>query len=741
MQGFGTSRFTLHGDSLPDDVLVTEYLAVEEISRPYRVVVHFCTADAHYPVRDCLRQRLLLEVVNERGEQRFYDGIVDQAGFTRAVGNKLHFSVRLRPGVAALAHREDCRIYQDKSVPDVVKVLLEEAALGERVEWKLSGSYAAREYIVQYRESAWDFISRLLEDEGIFYFFSHSEQGHTLVFGDTSDVFDEQPDPVPFMLSQGVLGLGEPLQRFRRKRSLRATNVYLRDFDFKTPLVMPEARLPAQDNWPMPLYEHPGGFSKQDEGTRRATARVRELRRDADVCSGHSSAIGLCCAGRFSVEGGSETDVQGEFIVTRLVSRGKQDQGDQRGNFAHVNDFSGIPAGAPFAPERRTPKPRIAGLQTAVVTGPESDDQSIHVDEFGRIKVRFHWDRLGQYDENSSCWMRVNQVPMGGSMVLPRVGWEVSVAFLEGDPDRPLVLGRVYNSENMPPLSLPANKASSSLKSMSSPGGAGSNEITMGDSGGAQGFGIKAQKDLNMATGFDCSEDVKVDDEQHVNENVSRTVTVDDTAAISGNQSFDVGANLFYTIDGSQAASVGGNDTSNAKANFVEKVDGDYSYHVSGNRITISNSEQRNVTGSITRKVGAVQITISADSMSDNILGASTAKASAVRVHLVKGVHSETVAGARSHTSSAAELHLVSGNFSAQSQGMVSHLIGGVHLQKVTGDYIVKAPMISLVGGVGTFKGGSSQLKLAGGPITLKGSKITVKGALIKKTGASLKLG
>ncbi len=736
-----SAKFELHGNALPEDATVVAYYACEALSEPYYVQVDFCTSNLDFDASACLNQRMLLELVNERAEQRYFDGQVEEVSFRKLVSGKLHFRFVLRPGLAALGFRENSRIFQDQSVVDVVQTLLAEAGLDERVEWELSAEYPSREFIVQYRETTLNFVQRLLEEHGIFYFFKHDLEGHTLVFADHPGVFEASEESVSFALSQAA-GRLEPLQRFGRKRSLRCTSVVLRDYDFRNPQVKPEAAVPATDLWPLSYYEYPAGFTRSADGAQLANARMAELRRDAETARGESRAIGLRCGGRFSVEGATEAAANGEYAVTRLVSHGKQELGaESASNRVCTNEFDAIPLGLAYAPPRRAHRPRILGIQTAVVTGAEQQDQSIFVDEFGRIKVRFRWDRVGQYDDNSSCFIRVNQIPLGGSMILPRVGWEVSVAFLEGDPDRPLVVGRLYNAESTPPLSLPDNKASGSLKSMSSPGGAGSNEITVGDSGGSQGFSISAQKDLNITTGHDCTEDIAVDDEQSVTTNVSRTVTVNDSATIGGNQEVNVGANLSSNIGGDQTQSIGGNDQSNATANFVENIGGSRSYTVGGNQLTISNGEQRTVKGPISRSVGAVQIVAAGDSITDNILGASSANAGAVRIHVVNGSHGEVVAGARSQTTAAAEVHLTSGDFEAESKTAATHLVGGIHYQKITGDFIVKAPMISLVGGTGTFKGGSSKLTLSGGPIQMKGSKISVKAAMVKKTSGSLKIG
>ncbi len=740
--GLSTAQFGLHGDGLPIDVLVTSYLATEVMSEPYQVRVDFCTSDADFDVDGCLRKRMLLEVVNHQGARRWFDGVVAEVSFVAARAGKLHFSFEIRPALWALSYRVNSRIFQDESVLDIAQTLFTEAGFMDRVTFEVSGSYAPREYVVQYRESALNFVQRLFEEEGLFYFFVHDEDGHRMIVADAPAAFEQAGDPVPHSLSQGVLAFGEPLHSFSRRRALRCTHLTLRDYDFENPQVPPESELPADDRWPAVHFDYPGRFTAAAEGNVRASARLRQLRHDADVCEGRSEAPGLSVGARITVDGAAEDDLNGTYVLTEATTRGHQAVDDSSKNVSCDVSFRGVPEGTPYLPPRRARRPRIAGIQTAVVTGPAgSPSQSIHVDEYGRIKVRFFWDRVSQHDEHSSCWIRACQVPLGGSMILPRIGWEVSVAFLEGDPDRPVVLGRVYNGENAPPIALPAGRASGSLTSMSSPGGAGSNAITMCDTGGSQGFSIKAQKDLNMTTGHDQSEEVGVDDDTHIASNLSRSVGVNDTVNVGSNQSASVGAHSTLKVAGDQSITIGANDQHDAEANFLEQIAGSRSQMVAGNQTTISNGERRNVQGTFARKVGAVELTAAVGAIAENYLATSSSSVGAVRVHVTGGSHGEVVAGAKARTIAGAEVQIVKGDDSNSSDGATTRLVGAAHNQKIGGDYVVKGLVVSVLGANAKLKAGGSEVTLAGGPITLKGSKIQVKAGLIKKTGGQLKVG
>lgn len=732
-------RFELEGSKLPSDAVAIAYECAEGISRSYRLSVEFKTEDPNFDAEACLGSQVSLLLRRGAEVQRIIDGVVHEISFRRVESDKLYFVVRAGSILDALAHRRDSRIFQDQTVVDVVSTLFEEAGFLTRVQKQLERTYPKRSYIVQYRESQLDFVNRLLEEVGIFYFFEHDEQGHRLIMCDTPKGFRPQGEtPILSLMTSGATA--EALLTFRRKRSLATTVVELRDFDFENPGAPPGAAQAAKDGWPAPYYEYPAGFVTAEDGQNLVNARLAELRASSDTCSGETRSMRVRCGAPLSVENAADEALNGSFIVTEMVSRGNEHASEVGQRTVNTLQFNAIPKGAPYAPRRRTPRPRIAGIQTAVVTGAETSDQAIHTDQYGRIKVRFYWDRVSQQDDKSSCWLRVSQIPLGGAMILPRVGWEVSVAFLEGDPDRPLVLGRLYDGVNGPPMSLPAGKASGSLKSHSSPGGAGVNEIGFGDSGGTQGFGIKAQKDLNITCGNDSEEKIGVDDEHRVGVNLSRSVKVNESTTISGNHTLSVGENLSAKIKSTQSVTISGNDTTNSTGNFLEKVSS-RSYTIGGNLMNISNGIELSCTGPVSRTVGAVEVRASASTLSDNILAVSNSTVGAVRMHLVNGSHGEVIGGAKSQMLSAAELHVTSGSYSCNTGAAHQNLVGGIHWRKATGDFSVKAKLISIVGGIGKLEAGGSSIALSGGPITLKGSKIVLKAALIKKTSGTMAKG
>ncbi len=746
-------EFKLVGESLPADATATSYDFVERLSTPYEALVTFSTKDAAWKPLSILRGALTLEVLDlDRGRQRTLSGICDQCEFVHHEGIHFVFRVRLVPPIAALGHREDSRIYQEQGPVDVIKAVFAAAGV-DKVEWQLETEYPPRDYIVQYRESELDFVHRLMEEEGIFYFFKHEGGEVTMVIADsTTAVSEELASPIILSMSQG-LGGTDPLADFSVTRSLGTSSVHLRCYDFEKPQNFPQSSQPAEEVYPAPVYEYPANIKAAADGQRRVAARLRELRRGADVATGSSSASNLEVGKMVAVTGGAQEIVNRNYVITELTGRGRQASGGrateggadadaepQAGN-AVENDFTAIPEGAPFAPPRRTQKPRIYGVQTALVTGPSMGEEEIHTDKYGRIKVRFRWDRVGQHDDKSSCWLRVMQAPLGGQVIIPRVGWEVMVGFFEGDPDKPYVLGRLYNAERTPPYALPGAKTSGSIKGASSPGGAGNNEIKMGDSGGGQGFDVHAQKDFNTSVGNDQNETVGVDDAQTVKVNASQSVGANQSISVGANQEVNVGSVASTNVTGNQSISVGGNAVDNAISNYIEKVGADRSYSVGGDMLVICNGIRHTVTADVSRSVGAVMLSGTISSFSDNFGGNYDETIGIAKVDLCKASFGETITGNKNVTSLAAELHISKDNYASTAGGMTTNMVGALHYSKVAGDFSVKAPMITMLGATGTFKGGSSELKLGGGPVLMKGSAITVDTALLVHMSTSLKMG
>src|SRR5262249_48035079 len=370
----------------------------------------------------------------------------------------------------------------------------------------LSGSYAPREYCVQYRESDLDFVTRLLEEEGIFYFFEHQPGKHTLVAADSPRACQPCPmlDRVRFRQEQAVAA-DAVVTWFSREQEPRAGRSALADYNFETPTIDLFASATGEDSRRYERYDYPAGATSRDRID--ALARIRQQEQDATrvLFRGHGYARSFTPGFKFSLKATGE-DVPDTFDGGYVLTAGghparESYAGGDESDYSHQCHFECIDAAVTFRPARRTPRPVVHGVQTALVVGPGGEE--IFVDKYGRVKVQFFWDREGKRDENSSCWLRVASSWAGkqwGCVSIPRIGQEVLVAFLEGDPDQPIVVGSIYNGEQMPPYELPANKTQSGMKSRSSLGGspANFNEIRFEDKKGSEQLIIHAEKNQDI---------------------------------------------------------------------------------------------------------------------------------------------------------------------------------------------------------------------------------------------------
>ncbi len=426
------------------------------------------------------------------------------------------YQVHIVPLLWLTTQRRDHRIFQQKTHVDIVQALLKEWEID--ATWELSETYRKRDYVVQYGETDFDFISRLLEHEGISYLFRFDGSGDTqLVFSDAPNQGRARGRPIPAFDELPLQVPPEFATSITLSYVTRSGAYTMRDYEFRKQYNYPLVGEAPKAAGPEAFFEHyeyePGAFSVDngaptspatpqaddrgiyprhldEEGRKLAERRLAQLRRDRVVIGFASNCQDLAPGVLFSLDGHPHPDLQKPILVTHFELRGSA-----ASSWVYVGQ--GVPADTPWLPERTTPKPRILGTQSAVVVGPKNEE--IHTDEHGRVRVQFHWDREGKYDDKSSCWMRVSQSWAGagyGSLMIPRVGHEVLVAFYEGDPDQPVIVGSVYNELTQVPYKLPDHKTRSVLRTDSSKGSEGFNEIMFEDKGGEELLYQRAQRDL-----------------------------------------------------------------------------------------------------------------------------------------------------------------------------------------------------------------------------------------------------
>lgn len=494
-------------------------VAREEMSRPFEYVAELLSERDDIEPKDLLGKQMTILVRLEDGRVRYFHGLVSHFTYRGAEGGYSSYVAVLRPWLWFLSRNANCRIFQDKTVPQVFEQVARETHGFTDFRLALTATYKSREYCVQYRESDFAFISRLLEEEGIFYFFEHQEDKHTLVLGDSYTAYSSikggssRGANIPYR-APGESGVElEHISEWHVLHELQSATVVLDDFDFTKPRVdllkqSTIEREHAQAGFE--VYDYPGLYFEAGDGDALSKVRVEELQSKFKRLAGMSDHREMTPGSRFNLTeypykgatGHPRAAENAEYVLLKTEievesAEIEQMRGEAENRFEVK--FVALPSREPYRPARSTPKPVVHGPQTAIVAGKKGEE--IWTDKYGRIKVQFHWDRLGKSDENSSCWVRVSQPWAGkgwGGIQIPRIGQEVVVSFLEGDPDRPMITGRVYNEDMMPPYPLPANQARSGLMSRSTKGGSADtfNELRFDDTKDKEQVYLHAERDF-----------------------------------------------------------------------------------------------------------------------------------------------------------------------------------------------------------------------------------------------------
>lgn len=514
--------------------------------------------------------------------QREFNGLA--AGFFQlgAQGRYHRYLIVVRPWTWLLTRTSDCKIFQDKTVREVIEEVFKEHPYAD-FEFQLTGSYRTWRYCVQYRETDFNFVARLMEQEGMHFFFRHKGGKHTLVIADGTHAHAPAPH------YEAVSFLDPEVQEARNEEGIRdwshgceiqPTSFMTRDFNFEKPRAdlqvdaAPARPLAHEYHRQFEVFDYPGEYGEPAEGQHYARVRVEEMRQQFDLFNGESNAHGLASGGVFKLLRHPRADQNQEYLIIAAdyqVAESPYESEEGGGEVFSVR-FRGIPAAQTFQPVRLTPKPVVQGPQTAIVVGAQGDE--IYTDKYGRVKVQFHWDRYGQSDENSSCWIRVAHHWAGqnwGMIAIPRVGQEVIVDFLEGDPDCPIITGRVYNAAQMPPYDLPANMTQTGVKTRSSQGGGveNFNEIRFEDKTGSEHLLIHAEKDQMIEVENDEAHWVGHDRTKTVDNDETTHVKHDRTETVDNNETITIGVDHSTSIGNNRSVDVGSNDSLKVGKNLV----------------------------------------------------------------------------------------------------------------------------------------------------------------------------
>jgi type VI secretion system secreted protein VgrG len=602
-----------------DALLLISMSGTERLGRPFEYRLELASQNGKIKAEKIVGQNVTVRLELGGGRTRFFNGQVNHFTQLTTGGKLARYRATVVPWLWFLSRTGNCRIFQEKTVPDIIKQVFRDRGF-TNFEDGLSGSYQTREYCVQYRETEFNFVNRLMEQEGIYYYFKHENGKHSLVLADSYSAHDPYPELDKLIYQPADTGstAKEYVSDWSFETHLQPVSYALNDFDFKNSKNDLQARAKIDREHKaadFEMYDYPGDYVKTKDGEEYARKRIEEIQAEYEVATAKSDSRGVCTGFLFSLADHPRDDQNKEHLITSANYTIKGDEifsaSTGGSEFAYSCEFTSIKSSQPFRSPRITPKPSISGPQTAIVVGPSGDE--VYTDEHARVKVKFHWDRYSKADENSSCWIRVAQVWAGGkwgAMYIPRIGQEVIVEFLEGDPDRPIITGRVYNGQSKPPYDLPGNKTISTLKSNSSKGGDGFNEIRFEDKKDEEQIYIHAQKNLDVRIGNDRFETVEGDRHLVVENEKFEQVKSHRNEFVELNHLEEIGQDRNLSVKGKEAKEVENSLSLTVKGDVIEAFSADHSEQTTGDYYLKAKNVVIEATQNITLSVGSSYIAI-----------------------------------------------------------------------------------------------------------------------------------
>jgi len=595
-----------------DKLLLRALTGREDVSRPFMFHLEMLSRDRGLSPQTVVGKPVSVTLKLPDDSSRFFHGVISSFSNCGTDDRFSHYHAQIVPWLWFLNLRFDCRIFQTLSVPQIIEQVFTGAGLTDFEKSEINGSHPKRDYCVQYRESDFNFVSRLMEQEGIFYYFRHEQGRHVLVLADQMGAFKDCPEnQLDFAAVQGAQEATEKLTSWTHRYQFHSGKCSHTDYNFETPsaslMVSTNTVVKWNDIKKYEVYDYPGAYPDQGWGKAELKLRMEEAEVCHDMVEGSGACRSFTAGGKFKIGSHQNKSEEGQtyalLSVGHSISLGGAYISGGSSALEYSNGFTCIPIATAFRPPRATPKPLVQGVQPAVVVGPGGEE--IYTDKYGRVKVQFFWDRQGKKDDKSSCWLRVSQPWAGknwGAIAIPRIGQEVLVGFLEGDPDRPIITGRVYNAEQMPPYDLPANKTQSGVQTRSSKQGTPGNfnQIRFEDNKGSEELYIHAEKDKKVIVEHDRSEQVGHDERIAIGNNRTESVGHDENISIGNNRTenveknenisigenrnTDVGKNEEVTVGENRTESVGKKETITIGENREEQVGKDEKLEVAGNR-------------------------------------------------------------------------------------------------------------------------------------------------------------
>ncbi|HHX4052670.1 type VI secretion system tip protein VgrG [Burkholderia contaminans] len=727
--------FTLdspHGDGLKFHTLDGS----DELGRLFEYRIE-ALADSHsLSLKDLLGKPVTVRIEQQDLSTRYLNGIVARASLSGRRAERYYgYELIVRPWLWLATRRSDCRIFQNKTVPEIVQEVL--STYGFPIENHLAESYVPRDYCVQYNETDAAFVSRLMEFEGIYFWFRHAEDTHTLMLGDAMSSHTVLPgyETIPYIArDRTAIADEEHIDGWLPAQAVSVGRHQTTDYDY----TKPRADLSSQkvdprghDHDGFASFEWPGGYRDDAPGAHYSRVRLEEQQAEHERASADTDVRGVAPGYLFTLEHCPRADQNREYLIVRCQYRFQEnayasDQGAEA--VVHQTMMLVQPSSLPYRSPRETPRPRTNGPQTATVVGPPGEE--IWTDQYGRVKLQFRWDRYGQSNQDSSCWVRVSSPWAGGGfggVQIPRVGDEVVVDFLNGDPDEPIVTGRVFNGEKMPPWGLPGSATQSGLLSRSSPGGTTdhANAFRFEDKKGAEQLWMHAERNFDAETEADHS--------LSVGNNHTHTVGNDETMQVKNNRQRSVGQNETVNIGQNRVAQIGANETHAVGGNRTRTVG-------KKETVTIASDREATIGGSHTESVTHAKTETIGEGKTLNV-GQMYQTTSQDMKTLVASAHTEEI-GTRTSTIANAHTHTVGGehtvNVGANHTTNVQHQVtvnAGDQLSLVCGmsSIVMKSDGTISIQGVNVASTGTNTHSVNGKTVTSSATaEHTVEGAVLK---------
>lgn len=638
----GDTRTTIMSINLGDEQVLPERIeCIESLSTPFTISVDVI-APLEIDIHPHLGKPAKIRVVDEGTPMRFFHGLLTASEYLKESTTGHHYRLTLRPWTYFLAQNRDFAIYQEKDAVTIIKEVLAEAKISDADFSNLKKTRMKRTYTVQYGESDFAFISRLMEEEGIYYYFKHTNDKHVMMLCEapnnhapgTPAMLRYNPSGASIVSSDLGFRDADMLEKWIERVSTTAeSKVTTRDWDYKTPTRALQAQAAGETQHlkdEQEVYAYPGRYvqdttTKVSHGGELSKAQLDGFRANRRTFTGVSQSPGLLCGNKVKIKGHPVDRMNADFLIVstyhRIINETYRTGAEAEDRAVDV-EFEAIPAATQYHPPQTTPKPVVHGIDSAIVTGPENEQ--IYVDEHCRVKVRFHWDRHGAAGEKTTCWIRVSQKGGLGEQIIPRVGHEVLVDFMSGDPDRPMIVGRVFNTDHMPIYALPEHKTRAlwRTKSYPKPSGAysetqelgdvkrtGANELRFEDKSGHEEIFIQAERDMNERVHYNHSHKIGHDQDEFIGHNRNSLIHNDEKTEVKQFQTHIVGKSQKNDIGEMRFTKIGQSDEVKIGTDRKLKADQSINYEAGQSiEIKVGQSSIKIDNMGITVKAGMIKI-------------------------------------------------------------------------------------------------------------------------------------